>query len=50
VPRLREFKALNGGALIDKLRGGDRRSIGRSEEVVADVLAEPDLVGARQYL
>jgi hypothetical protein len=27
--------------IIDKLRGGDRRSIGRSEEVVADVLAEP---------
>jgi hypothetical protein len=31
--------------ILDKLRGGDRRSIGRSEEVVADVLAEPELFG-----
>jgi hypothetical protein len=29
--------------LLDKLRGGDRRSIGRSEEVVADVLDDPSL-------
>jgi hypothetical protein len=29
-----------------KLAGGDRRSIGRSEEVVADVLADPSLFGA----
>jgi hypothetical protein len=29
--------------LIEKLRGGDRRSIGRVEEVIADVLAEPRL-------
>ena len=29
--------------LLDKLQGGDRRSIGRSEEVVSDVLAEPEL-------
>lgn len=28
---------------VVKLRGGDRRSIGRSEEVVADVLADPTL-------
>ena len=32
--------------LIDKLRGADRRSIGRSEEVVCDVLAEPELFSA----
>jgi len=29
--------------VVAKLAGGDRRSIGRSEGVVADVLAEPDL-------
>ena len=29
--------------LLQKLDGGDRRSIGRSEEVVADVLADPAL-------
>jgi HEAT repeat protein len=29
--------------VLDKLRGGDRRSIGRSDEVVADVLADPAL-------
>ncbi|OGO27842.1 MAG: hypothetical protein A2W33_01750 [Chloroflexi bacterium RBG_16_52_11] len=29
--------------LIAKLRGGDLRSIGRSEEVAADVLADPPL-------
>jgi hypothetical protein len=33
-------------ALIDKLRGTDRRSTGRSDEVVRDVLAEPTLFGA----
>jgi hypothetical protein len=31
--------------LIEKLSGGDRRSIGRSEEVVADILAQPDRFG-----
>ena len=31
--------------ILDKLHGGDRRSIGRSEEVVADVLDEPKLFG-----
>jgi hypothetical protein len=31
--------------LLDRLRGGDRRSIGRSEEVVADVLRAPVLFG-----
>jgi hypothetical protein len=30
-------------SLLAKLQGGDRRSIGRSEEVVADVLADPNL-------
>ena len=32
--------------IISKLQGGDRRSIGRSEEVVADVLGEPSLFDA----
>lgn len=31
--------------LLHKLEGGDRRSIGRSEEVVADVLKNPGLFG-----
>ncbi len=31
--------------LLDMLRGGDRRSIGRSKEVVAAVLANPCLFG-----
>jgi len=31
--------------ILDKLRGGDRRSIGRSEEVVADVIRQPSLFG-----
>jgi hypothetical protein len=31
--------------LLDKLTGGDLRSIGRSQEVVADVLANPSLFG-----
>ncbi len=31
--------------LLKKLAGGDRRSIGKSDEVVADVLAEPSLFG-----
>lgn len=31
--------------LLQKLTGGDRRSLGRAEEVVADVLAAPDLFG-----
>jgi hypothetical protein len=30
-------------SLLNKLEGGDRRSIGRSEEVVADVIEEPGL-------
>jgi HEAT repeat protein len=29
--------------ILEKLRGGDRRSIGRSNEVVADVLKDPSL-------
>ena len=28
---------------VAKLGGGDRRSIGRSDEVVADILADPSL-------
>lgn len=32
--------------VVDKLRGGDRRSIGRSGEVVAEVLADPSLFPA----
>jgi hypothetical protein len=31
--------------LLQKLQGGDRRSIGRVDEVVAGVLAEPSLFG-----
>lgn len=31
--------------ILQKLSGGDRRSVGRSDEVVADVLAEPSLFG-----
>jgi hypothetical protein len=31
--------------LLNKLEGGDLRSIGRSEEVVQDVLADPGLFG-----
>lgn len=34
------------GGLLDKLRGGDLRSIGRSNEVVDDVLADPSLFQA----
>ena len=30
-------------SLLDKLAGGDRRSIGRVSEVVADVLEDPTL-------
>lgn len=33
-------------AICDKLCGGDRRSIGRSEEVVADVLRDASKFGA----
>ena len=29
--------------ILDKLSGGDRRSIGRVDEVVADVLRDPSL-------
>lgn len=32
-------------AVLQKLTGGDRRSIGCSDEVVAEVLAEPSLFG-----
>lgn len=32
--------------ILRKLEGGDRRSIGRSNEVVADVIANPDLFDA----
>ena len=32
--------------ILRKLQGGDRRSIGRSSEVVTDVLADPRLFGA----
>ena len=32
--------------ILDKLRGGDRCSIGRSEEVVADVVRDPPLFDA----
>jgi HEAT repeat protein len=32
--------------ILEKLQGGDRRSIGRSEEVVADVLTKPELFAA----
>jgi len=31
--------------ILDKLKGGDRRSIGRSNEVVVEVLADPGLFG-----
>ena len=31
--------------LIEKLGGGDRRSIGRSEQVVQEILAQPELFG-----
>ncbi len=31
--------------ILEKLTGGDLRSIGRSDEVVAEVLAEPSLFG-----
>ncbi|MEK7785160.1 MAG: hypothetical protein AAB658_07015, partial [Chloroflexota bacterium] len=34
-----------GSAILKKLEGGDLRSIGRSEEVAADVLADPALFG-----
>ena len=33
-------------SILRKLKGGDRRSIGRSNEVVAEVLARPELFGA----
>jgi hypothetical protein len=35
-----------GKRLLEKLAGGDRRSIGRSNEVVAEVLQNPSLFGA----
>jgi hypothetical protein len=34
------------GDVLDKLKGGDRRSIGRADDVVADVLDNPDLFDA----
>ena len=33
-------------SILEKLSGGDLRSIGRADEVVADVLADPGLFGA----
>lgn len=33
------------GGILEKLKGGDMRSIGRSEEVVQDVLENPALFG-----
>jgi len=33
-------------SILRRLEGGDRRSIGRSNEVVAEVLASPELFGA----
>lgn len=33
-----------GDGLLEKLRGGDRRSIGRVNEVVAEVLGRPELL------
>ena len=32
--------------ILEKLKGGDRRSIGRANEVVADVLRDPTLFDA----
>ena len=37
---------MNGAEIVAKLRGSDRRSIGRSEEVVDDVLGNPKLFDA----
>jgi hypothetical protein len=34
------------GALLNKARGGDRRSIGRSDEVAREVLRNPELLAA----
>jgi len=34
------------GNIIEKLKGGDRRSIGRSAEIVQDVLNDPNLLKA----
>jgi len=34
------------GDVLEKLKGGDRRSIGRANEVVGDVLNDPALFGA----
>lgn len=31
--------------IADKLQGGDRRSIGRVPEAIAEVLSNPDLFG-----
>lgn len=36
---------MNASAILSKLSGGDRRSIGRSDEVVADVLSDPSKFG-----
>jgi hypothetical protein len=46
MPKHRRNVALRGPALLRKLEGGDRRSIGRSNEVVADLIAAPGLFGA----
>ena len=37
------------GGLLEKLQGGDRRSIGRVDEVVAEVLDEPALFDTLFY-
>jgi hypothetical protein len=37
---------VDGAGIVAKLRGSDRRSIGRSEEIVREVLAEPELFNA----
>jgi hypothetical protein len=46
MPNHRKNVALRGPALLRKLEGGDRRSIGRSNEVVADLIAAPGLFAA----
>jgi hypothetical protein len=37
---------MTSSSIFRKLEGGDRRSIGWSNEVVAEVLARPELFGA----
>ncbi len=40
------LETVSTGRLLEKLAGGDRRSIGRSNEIVAEVLHNPSLFGA----